>query len=267
MSGINLRHNPRTSRWMNILFHTFNNAFLLLAMLITLYPVLNTVAISFNDGTDALRGGISIWPRVFSLESYRGVLADEFVFSAFQVSVARTLLRNKPYSPLLNTQFAKLPPTYMEEYFHRSALYCIFPSFFNGDVLEDGKWKTVHFFKDPALYERARPLYKQFIPVLRRMFAAGWDPVTYARALPAEVQVERYGPGAAREVLFAVFNPTQEPAQVKLTVPAAELKLDMAAKATALLAPADLPVLPDGDAIVVTVPVAAGRCEVVSLAP
>ncbi len=93
MSGINLRHNPRTSRWMNILFHTFNNAFLLLAMLITLYPVLNTVAISFNDGTDALRGGISIWPRVFSLESYRGVLADEFVFSAFQVSVARTLLQ------------------------------------------------------------------------------------------------------------------------------------------------------------------------------
>ncbi|NLW19827.1 MAG: carbohydrate ABC transporter permease [Clostridiales bacterium] len=78
---------------MNILFHTFNNAFLLLAMLITLYPVLNTVAISFNDGTDALRGGISIWPRVFSLESYRGVLADEFVFSAFQVSVARTLLQ------------------------------------------------------------------------------------------------------------------------------------------------------------------------------
>ncbi len=93
MSGINLRHNPRTSRWMNILFHTFNNAFLLLAMLITLYPVLNTVAISFNDGTDALRGGISIWPRVFSLESYRGVLADEFVFSAFPVTVARTLLQ------------------------------------------------------------------------------------------------------------------------------------------------------------------------------
>lgn len=218
------------------------------------------------------RGGLmhgnggTLWPFFPALLDVTGQETGG-ILNAETMAMARTLLRNKPYSPLLNTQFAKLPPTYMEEYFHRSALYCIFPSFFNGDVLEDGKWKTVHFFKDPALYERARSLYKQFIPVLRRMFAAGWDPVTYARALPAEVQVERYGPGAAREVLFAVFNPTQEPAQVKLTVPAAELKLDMAAKATALLAPADLPVLPDGDAIVVTVPVAAGRCEVVSLAP
>ena len=61
-------------------------------------------------------------------------------------------LREHLHIPLLNTEFAKLPPTYMEEYFHRSALYGIFPSFFNGDVMENGKWKIVHFFKDPALY-------------------------------------------------------------------------------------------------------------------
>lgn len=83
---------PSTHLW-NGLFHTFNTLFLILVMIVTLYPVINTVAIAFNDGTDALRGGITVWPRSFSLESFRGVLADEHVFSAFQISVARTLLQ------------------------------------------------------------------------------------------------------------------------------------------------------------------------------
>ena len=74
-------------------FHVVNTVFLILLMVVTLYPVLNTVAISFNDGTDALRGGISLWPREFSLKSYQGVLADEQVFSAFRISVARTALQ------------------------------------------------------------------------------------------------------------------------------------------------------------------------------
>ncbi|MBP3452147.1 MAG: carbohydrate ABC transporter permease [Clostridia bacterium] len=61
-------------------------------MLITLYPVLNTVAISFNDGTDAVRGGIGIWPRVFSTEAYKSLLSDEQIFNAFFISVSRTVI-------------------------------------------------------------------------------------------------------------------------------------------------------------------------------
>ena len=56
------------------LFPAFNTIFLILLMFVTLYPVLNTVAYSFNDGTDALRGNIGLWPRVFSLESYKSIL-------------------------------------------------------------------------------------------------------------------------------------------------------------------------------------------------
>ena len=218
------------------------------------------------------RGGVmhgnggAMWPFFPALLDITGQETGS-ILNPEAMAMARTLLRNKPYSPLLNTEFAKLPPTYMEEYFHRSALYGIFPSFFNGDVMEDGKWKIVHFFKDPALYERARPLYKQFIPVLRRMFAAGWEPVTYAKAAPEGVRVERYGPGEGTEVLFAVFNPAKETAQVTLTVQAGELKLSAGTKAVALLAPADLPVLTNGGEITVTVPVAGERCEVVRLGP
>ncbi len=77
----------------DLAFHTFNTLGLCLLMIATLYPMLNTVALSFNDGMDALRGGIYLWPRVFSIKSYAGVLADESVFNAFFVTVARTVIQ------------------------------------------------------------------------------------------------------------------------------------------------------------------------------
>lgn len=79
-------------RKQDVVFPVVNALFLCLMMFITLYPVLNTVAISFNDGIDAVRGGIGIWPRVFSVEAYRSLLTDEQIYNAFFISVARTVI-------------------------------------------------------------------------------------------------------------------------------------------------------------------------------
>lgn len=57
-----------------------------------LFPLWNAVVLSFNDGTDARMGGIYFWPRVFTLENYKKVIADMAVWRAFGVSVLRTLL-------------------------------------------------------------------------------------------------------------------------------------------------------------------------------
>ena len=76
----------------DVAFPVINTALLCILMFITLYPVLNTVAISFNDGTDAVRGGIGLWPRKFSLESYRSLLTDEQIYRAFFISVSRTVI-------------------------------------------------------------------------------------------------------------------------------------------------------------------------------
>ena len=75
------------------LFPYLNAAGMILLMFITLYPVLNTVALSFNDGTDALRGGIGLLPRVFSLRSYETIFADEIIYNAFFISISRTLIQ------------------------------------------------------------------------------------------------------------------------------------------------------------------------------
>ena len=76
----------------DIVFPIVNTCILIVLMFITLYPVINTVAISFNDGTDALRGGIGLWPRQFSLKAYEALLTDELIWSAFGISVARTVI-------------------------------------------------------------------------------------------------------------------------------------------------------------------------------
>ena len=76
----------------DITFPVVNTIVLLLLMFLTLYPVLNTVAISFNDGIDAVRGGIGLWPREFSVEAYKSLLSDKLTYNAFGISVARTVI-------------------------------------------------------------------------------------------------------------------------------------------------------------------------------
>ena len=74
------------------LFTIFNAIFMIAFVVITLYPVLNTLAVSFNDGTDALRGGIYLWPRKWSLKNYTTVLQKDNLITGAYISVARTVL-------------------------------------------------------------------------------------------------------------------------------------------------------------------------------
>jgi putative aldouronate transport system permease protein len=73
-------------------FPVFNTFLLILLMFITLYPVLNTVAYSFNDGTDAARGGIGLLPRKFSTKSYERILNDPDIWQAALISVSKTII-------------------------------------------------------------------------------------------------------------------------------------------------------------------------------
>ena len=48
-------------------FHFCNFLFMAAFVTITLYPVLNTVCVAFNDGTDAARGGLLIFKSIHLL--------------------------------------------------------------------------------------------------------------------------------------------------------------------------------------------------------
>jgi len=70
----------------------FIYTFLILLAVTTLYPFLNALAISFNQGLDTSKGGLTIWPRVFTFENYKVVFKDDRLMSGFLISVLRTII-------------------------------------------------------------------------------------------------------------------------------------------------------------------------------
>src|SRR5690554_621001 len=76
----------------DILLDGFVYLFLICLIVVTLYPFLNTVAVSFNDGLDSLKGGIYLWPRKFTTFNYRMLLARPQIYQAVKVTLARTVL-------------------------------------------------------------------------------------------------------------------------------------------------------------------------------
>ncbi len=81
----------KTSAWDKV-FVVCNTLFMIAFVVITLYPVLNTLAISFNDGTDALRGGIYLIPRKWTLKNYITVLQKQNLLTGAYITVARTVV-------------------------------------------------------------------------------------------------------------------------------------------------------------------------------
>ncbi len=84
--------NVRRRKHRDIAFPIVNTCILILLCFITLYPVLNTVAYSFNNGLDAVKGGIGLFPRKFSTEAYTELLQDPSVYKAFWISLSKTVI-------------------------------------------------------------------------------------------------------------------------------------------------------------------------------
>lgn len=74
------------------IFDYVNYALLTMLMIVTLYPFLNTLAISFNDAKDSIRGGIYLWPREWSLDNYKYVLSEKSIYNATIISILRTVI-------------------------------------------------------------------------------------------------------------------------------------------------------------------------------
>ncbi|MBQ7359733.1 MAG: carbohydrate ABC transporter permease [Lachnospiraceae bacterium] len=74
------------------LFTIFNTLFMIAFVVITLYPVLNTLAVAMNDGIDTVRGGIYLWPRKFTLKNFITVLNKQNMITGLIVTVARTVV-------------------------------------------------------------------------------------------------------------------------------------------------------------------------------
>ncbi len=85
--GINVKPS-----WDDRIFDICNYIFLTLVFVVTLYPFLNVLAISFNDSNDTIRGGITIFPREFTLENYKTIFQYDNLVTGFINSTLRTII-------------------------------------------------------------------------------------------------------------------------------------------------------------------------------
>jgi len=65
---------------------------MLAIVVLMVFPYLHVLAKALNDGADTARGGITIFPRVFTLENFKTVIEDSAFPRAFMVSVSRVIL-------------------------------------------------------------------------------------------------------------------------------------------------------------------------------
>lgn len=68
--------------------------YVLLAILAftTFYPFWNAAVISLNSGSDTALGGVTFWPRAFTLENYEIVFNDSRLLNGFYIAIMRTII-------------------------------------------------------------------------------------------------------------------------------------------------------------------------------
>ena len=112
----------------------------------------------------------------------------------------------KPYLFLQNSNFNFWTYEMTDKYMQKSLLYGIWPGFFSADAFND------RYFNTPALYNRDRPLFKKYIPVLRTITSQGWEPVTCTVAIRTDgnndtntaLYMERWGGSSVFPMYFTM---------------------------------------------------------------
>lgn len=75
-------------KWARVL----NITLLIIFAVMILIPFLHVLAVSFNEGTDAQRGGIGFWPRMWTLDNFLEVFKQDNLLNGLLISIFRTVV-------------------------------------------------------------------------------------------------------------------------------------------------------------------------------
>ncbi len=74
------------------IFAKFNVIFMLFICVIMIFPYLNQIAISLNEGWDTSFGGITIFPRKFTWVNYKTLFLNAEIVNAFTLTVTNVIV-------------------------------------------------------------------------------------------------------------------------------------------------------------------------------
>lgn len=73
------------------IFNVFNVTFMLLIIVVMVFPYIHILAKALNDANDTSKGGIFLWPRVFTWKNFEAVVTDKAFPRAAIISVLRVI--------------------------------------------------------------------------------------------------------------------------------------------------------------------------------
>ncbi len=134
----------------------------------------------------------------------------------------RAISFQKPIVFLLNEglndkAFTDFPYKGYEVYFEKLLAYGFFPSFFSVDASNDPYWQ------DYKKIENGRPFFKKYIPVIKQIAGAGWEPVTGATCNIGSLRIERFGEFG--NLFFTIRNNGNIEVQYAVSLDLKELKI------------------------------------------
>jgi putative aldouronate transport system permease protein len=116
------------------IFKACNAAILLLLVIIKIFPYLNVMAYAFNDAKDSQFGGLTFFPRVWTLENFKLLLKNNDIIHAAGISALRVVCGTLF---ALVVQFSCAYAFTMKDVPGKSAIliFLIIPMYFGGGLI------------------------------------------------------------------------------------------------------------------------------------
>lgn len=231
-----------------------------------------------------VRGGgrlmmLNLFPEAMRFHAQNADLLGSEVWQLVEASSAsrlrRALAGQKVVSNLL--QWGWGSPTYityeqMEQFIRGQLFWGFYPAVSSaGGPMNGGA--PDRYFLHPELYERDRPLFQFYMPVIKLLGAAGWEPVTGASGAPA-VELERFGAFGRGPVYLTMRGPNGGASGVTsvltLDLPVCGLATtawQLACREVLTGTPLDFVLLDDPPRLCCTVVLAAGEVGVIEITP
>ena len=131
--GKKVNHKIRKSTG-DMIFDAVNTIFLLALSLIMIYPMYYIIVYSFNEGLDAMKGGLYLWPRVFTTFNYEYVFSNGVIKNAYVITILRTLIGT--LTGLLVTGITAYGMSLKTLPYRKGLLIiCLVPMLFNGGLI------------------------------------------------------------------------------------------------------------------------------------
>ena len=169
----------------------YGSLFILFA--VTFFPFWNIFVLSLNEAGDSMRGGIFLWPRKISIDSYLAVFRNEEILSSLKITLLRTAI-GVP-STVITTSMLAYGLSKKELVGRKFInLFFIFTMYFSGGLVP-----TYIVIKMLGLIDKLAVL------ILPNMINVFWMLLlrTYMEGLPKELEESAKIDGANDIIIFA----------------------------------------------------------------